>query len=70
MYLAKDPKEYFETYFELIKDVQTASPSLGADFAVINEQIIGGIYYKALKLAKDIIEKEEKLLNHAKQQLL
>lgn len=69
MYLARNPKEYFETYFNLIKDVQTASPSLGTDFALINEQIIGGIYYKALKLAKDLIKKEETLLDHAKQQL-
>jgi len=65
MYLAKDPQQYHERYFKLIKDVQSASPSAARFLAEINEEIIGGIYYKALKLARNLIKHEGGLLENA-----
>ncbi len=67
MYLAKDPRDYHENYFKLIKDIQTASPSAAGFLVEINEEIIGGVYYKALKLAKKLIQHEGELLQHATQ---
>ena len=67
MYLARDPREYHESYFKLIKDIQAASPSAAKFLVEINEEIIGGVYYKALKLAKKLIKHEGELLEHAAQ---
>ncbi|MCB1563117.1 MAG: flagellar biosynthesis repressor FlbT [Alphaproteobacteria bacterium] len=65
MYLARNPREYHKKYFELVKDIQHASPSSAFFFMQINEQIICGGYYKAMKLARELIEHEKELLNHA-----
>lgn len=69
MYLARDPREYHERYFKLIKDIQGASPSTAPYLVEINEEIIGGVYYKAMKLAKRLIEHEAELLDHATQKV-
>ena len=68
MYLARSPADYHETYFSLIKEVQQASPSSAFFFMQINEQIIAGTYYKALKLGKQLIEHERELIENVKQQ--
>lgn len=65
MYLARNPREYHEKYFEMVKEVQHASPSSTLFFVQINEKIIEGHYYKALKLAKDLIEHERELIENA-----
>ena len=67
MYLASSPERYHEKYFSLVKEVQHASPSSAFFFMQINEEIISGNYYKALKLAKQLIAHEEELLKHATQ---
>lgn len=67
MYLARNPREYHKQYFDLIKDIQHAAPSSTIFFMQINEQIIGGVYYKAMKLVKELIEHERELLDHAAQ---
>lgn len=67
MYLSRAPDEYHDRYFALVKDVQAASPSSAFFFMQINEQIIGGNYYKALKLAGQLIEHETELLDAASQ---
>lgn len=69
MYLARDPREYHEKYFQMIKDVQSASPSASKFLVDINEAIIGGVYYKAMKLAKQLIQHEESLLENATHQI-
>lgn len=62
MYIARKPEDYHDRYFELVKEVQKASPSSTIFFAQINEQIIAGAYYKAMKLAQQLIEHEQELL--------
>lgn len=65
MYLAADPGQYHEKYFALVEEVQKASPSSSFFFLQINEEIINTNYYKALKLAKQLIEHERELLDNA-----
>jgi len=67
MYLSSDPGQYHERYFDMIREVQVASPSSSFFFMQINEEIISGSYYKALKLAKQLIEHERELVEHATQ---
>lgn len=62
MYLARNPREYHPKYFEMLKLVQQAAPSTSIFFMRINEQIIQGHYYKALREAKDLITHETELL--------
>ncbi len=65
MYLARDPAGYHKKYFELVQEVQHAVPRLTAVFLEINERIMDGHYYKAMKQARDLIKFEEELLSHA-----
>lgn len=65
MYLAPNPGEYHKKYFEMVREVQTASPSSSIFFMQINEHIINGHYYKALKLAKELMAHENELLELA-----
>ncbi len=62
MYLARNPREYHPKYFEMLKIIQQAAPSTSIFFMRINEQIIQGHYYKALREAKDLITHETELL--------
>ncbi len=62
MYLARNPREYHPKYFEMLKIIQQAAPSTSIFFMRINEQIIQGHYYKALREAKDLIIHETELL--------
>lgn len=62
MYLARNPREYHPKYFEMLKIIQQAAPSTSIFFMRINEQIIQGHYYKALREAKDLIAHETELL--------
>ncbi len=65
MYLARNPREYFEKYFDLVREVQTASPSSMVFFMQINEYIIEGVYYKAMKIGKQLIAHEQELIENA-----
>lgn len=65
MYLANTPKEYHQAYFNLVKEIQHAAPRTSVFFLSINEHIINGHYYKAMKDARELIKFEEGLLNHA-----
>lgn len=62
MYLAKDPAELHEVYFKQIHDIQNAAPSTSTFFMVINDHIMKGHYYKALKEARNLISHEQELL--------
>lgn len=65
MYLARNPKTYYDTYFETIKEIQHAAPKLSFMFLSINEKIIQGTFYKAMKEAKELIQLEKDLIDHA-----
>ena len=66
MYLAKDPKEHHELYFQMIKDVLAAAPSMSPQIETINNLLLTGAYYKGLKQAKSLIAYEKELMDNAK----
>jgi len=63
MYMAPNPKQYYGDYFKLIREVQHAAPRLSFFFLSINEKIIEGNFYKAMKEAKEIIKLEKDLID-------
>lgn len=65
MYLSREPKNHHDTYFKLIKEIIAAAPSTAAFFDRINNQILTGNNYKALKEAQSLIEYEKELLANA-----
>lgn len=65
MYLARAPREYHKRYFDMIRDIQSASPSSSFFFMQINDHIISDSYYKALKVARQLIEHEKELVDNA-----
>lgn len=66
MYLDPDPKAHHLTYFSLLKDMLTVDPSAWAVIEGINNCILEGDLYKALKEAKKLIAHEKALLDAAK----
>src|SRR5215471_13612335 len=66
MYTSRDPQEHHEIYFSLVKQITLAAPSTWPYIEGINNQILTGNLYKALKAAKKLIAYEEELLEHAK----
>lgn len=66
MYTSRDPSLHHETYFSLVRDMVQAAPSTWAFVEVINNEILTGNLYKALKEAKKLIAYETELLNNAK----
>jgi flagellar protein FlbT len=65
MYISGDPMKHHQVYFSLMQDILQAAPSAGKYIANINNQILTGDMYKALKLSKKLIEYEQELLQHA-----
>jgi flagellar protein FlbT len=65
MYLSRDPKQHHETYFKLVKEIIAAAPSTSVYFDRINNQILTGNNYKALKESQALIEYEKELLANA-----
>jgi flagellar protein FlbT len=64
MYMSNTPKDYHKKYFETINEIQHAAPRLAFFFLSINEKIIEGHYYKAMKEAKDLIQLEKELIDN------
>ena len=69
MYLAADPSIYYDKYFEMVREIQEAAPSTSLFFALINDKIIQGVYYKALKDASELIKYEAELLKKGRENL-
>lgn len=67
MYLAKDPKVLHPEYFARLKEIMQAAPSLMPLIDTVNNDIMGGDYYAALKDMIPLIEKEAELLKLAVQ---
>jgi len=65
MYIDEDISTGRETYFGLINDFLAAVPSSIEIVNEINNEILTGALYKALKAANRLIEYEHDLLNHA-----
>ena len=66
MYTARDPRPHHEVYFALVREFVEAAPSAWPHIENINNLILTGEGYKALKHAKKLIAYEQELLNHAK----
>ena len=66
MYTSRDPRTHHEVYFALVRQIVQAAPSTWGYVENINNQILTGNLYKALKEAKKLIAYEEELLQNAK----
>jgi flagellar protein FlbT len=67
MYLAGDPVKHQDLYLQLVRDVLEAAPSTRPYIEEINNLILTGSLYKALKHARKLISYEEGLLSHARE---
>jgi flagellar protein FlbT len=65
MYTSPDPRAQHDVYFSLLRDIITAAPSTLPKIEAINNHILNGDLYKALKEAKRLIAYEEELLGYA-----
>ena len=65
MYLSRNPCAHHETYFALMRDILEAAPSTWRYIESINNHILTGELYKALKDAKKLISYEGELLVNA-----
>jgi flagellar protein FlbT len=66
MYTTRDPRVHHELYFALVRQIVEAAPSTWPHVEDINNQILSGNLYKALKEAKKLILYEEELMANAK----
>src|ERR1700733_7611312 len=64
MYISPDPQSQHGTYFNLVRDIVTAVPSSWPIIEAINNHILNGDLYHALKEAKKLVAYERKLLDH------
>jgi flagellar biosynthesis repressor protein FlbT len=65
MYIADDMGKYQQPYIDLITKFTQASPSSVPIIAEINNLILTAQMYKALKVARKLIEYEAELMSHA-----
>lgn len=66
MYTSKTPRDHQDIYFVLIKEFLQAVPSAWQHIENINNHILTGEMYKALKDAQKLIAYERGLLGHAR----
>ena len=66
MYLDEDTSKLQEKYFRLVDEILAAAPSMLPYVDEINNEILTGELYKALKAAGKLIRYEEDLLANAK----
>lgn len=66
MYIYEDVERLRKDYFTLINEIVTAAPSTTPFVDEINNEILTGSLYKALKAAKTLIQYEQDLLANAK----
>lgn len=65
MYLDGSVEPLRRNYFALVNDIVAAAPSTIGLIDQINNEILTGALYKALKAAKKLIQYEQDLLSHA-----
>lgn len=66
MYLDDDTSSLRDEYFNLVNDLVKAAPTTVALVDEINNEMLTGSLYKALRIAKKLIQYEQELLGHAK----
>jgi len=62
MYLEDDTARLREEYFKLVNEIIQAAPSMITLINAINNEILTGALYKALKAARKLIQYEQDLL--------
>jgi flagellar biosynthesis repressor protein FlbT len=67
MYVSPEPQIHHPTYFGLVRELLIAAPTTWPYIEAINNHILNGDFYKALKEAKKLITYEAELLDLAKQ---
>ena len=65
MYITEDIGALREEYFSLVNDFVTAAPSSTLIVDQINNEILTGNLYKALRTAKTLIQYEQDILENA-----
>jgi flagellar protein FlbT len=65
MYTSRDPRAHHEVYFALMRDIVQAAPSTWPYVESINNRILTGDLYKALKEAKNLVHYEQELFENA-----
>jgi len=65
MYLDDNIETVRAEYFQLVDDIIHAAPSTIAIVEEINNDILTGALYKALRAAKRLVHYEQELLSHA-----
>ena len=65
MYLKDDLSSHNEIYFPLVRDFLSAAPSAMPLIAEVNNRILSGDLYKALRSAKKLVAYEQELMDHA-----
>jgi len=67
MYMGENEKltEHHANYWALVKDVIEAAPSFRELLTEISELILADNYYKALKVANKLIDKETEVIKNA-----
>ena len=66
MYLSPDPMAHHPTYFSLVRDILTTMPSAWPHIEGINNHILNGDVYHALKESRKLISHEETVLADAR----
>ena len=66
MYMSREPTAHHQIYFELVRNILRAAPSTWRFIESINNHILTGELYKALKQAKKLIAYEAELIENAK----
>jgi flagellar protein FlbT len=62
----KNLPEHHKAYWELVKDVVAAAPSVRPMLKEISERILGGSHYQALKLTKKLIDYEREVMERVR----
>jgi len=65
MYVEGSVEKHHDLYFEFVRDFVNAAPSATPLIAEINNRILSGDFYKALKAAKELVAYEHKLMSEA-----
>jgi flagellar biosynthesis repressor protein FlbT len=64
MYLQNDLSSHNEIYFPLVRDFLSAAPSAMPLIAEVNNRILSGDLYKALRSARKLVAYEQELMDH------
>ncbi len=55
--------EHYKNYWNLVSEVVKAAPSMTSRVDSMSEFIVSGKYYKALRVARELIDYEKEVLN-------